>query len=249
MAEGETTHTFATVARRVTSVPESLILHLFSPLSPLRPDSATPPRLCHSAPTLPLRPDSATPPRLSSLDGMPQSFEEFIASIGQPLPPFLMALSLATSQATGAAPPAVIDLTDESDRGTIDLTAPRRRLPHWGRPLSEDEENPCPGCPGCLGWASADEADADQAYAPRRRVRVRSRAAPWRLRRRDTGQQLAQLPRVDLPAGSECAICLVSEQRTGAVKLQCGHWFHFGCVSQWSRKKCTCPVCRTSFRA
>lgn len=43
----------------------------------------------------------------------------------------------------------------------------------------------------------------------------------------------------------ECAVCL-GDQLVGdlAAKLPCGHLFHVGCVEQWLRLHCTCPVCR-----
>ena len=43
----------------------------------------------------------------------------------------------------------------------------------------------------------------------------------------------------------ECVVCL-GEQLVGdpASKLPCGHLFHVGCVEQWLRLHCTCPVCR-----
>ncbi|CAM9868272.1 unnamed protein product, partial [Ectocarpus fasciculatus] len=43
----------------------------------------------------------------------------------------------------------------------------------------------------------------------------------------------------------ECVVCL-GDQMIGdpASKLPCGHLFHVGCVEQWLRLHCTCPVCR-----
>lgn len=43
----------------------------------------------------------------------------------------------------------------------------------------------------------------------------------------------------------ECVVCL-GDQLIGdpASKLPCGHLFHVGCVEQWLKLHCTCPVCR-----
>ncbi|KAF0684786.1 Aste57867_23301 [Aphanomyces stellatus] len=43
-----------------------------------------------------------------------------------------------------------------------------------------------------------------------------------------------------------CAICLDEFRVADAVvELQCGHSYHKGCVGDWLREHCTCPLCRT----
>ncbi|EHA8589244.1 E3 ubiquitin-protein ligase SGR9, amyloplastic [Cocos nucifera] len=45
--------------------------------------------------------------------------------------------------------------------------------------------------------------------------------------------------------GRECVICK-EEMEVGrdVCELPCGHWFHWGCVLGWLRKRNTCPCCR-----
>lgn len=40
-----------------------------------------------------------------------------------------------------------------------------------------------------------------------------------------------------------CSICRDSVGRYSTV-LQCGHEFHYSCLSQWLRTGHTCPICR-----
>ncbi len=43
----------------------------------------------------------------------------------------------------------------------------------------------------------------------------------------------------------ECCICFLDFEVSDEVcRLPCGHIFHEECVSEWLRKKCTCPECR-----
>lgn len=47
----------------------------------------------------------------------------------------------------------------------------------------------------------------------------------------------------------ECCVCFVEyEVGRHACRLPCGHIFHRSCVSEWLRKKCSCPVCRYEMR-
>ncbi|XP_019702780.1 E3 ubiquitin-protein ligase SGR9, amyloplastic [Elaeis guineensis] len=54
------------------------------------------------------------------------------------------------------------------------------------------------------------------------------------------------LPSVECSSrGRECVICK-EEMEVGrdVCELPCGHWFHWGCVLGWLRKRNTCPCCR-----
>lgn len=64
---------------------------------------------------------------------------------------------------------------------------------------------------------------------------------------------LRQLPQVivsqedleDDDTNAECAICLRDQALGDTVsKLPCGHIFCPGCVTDWLKRNCTCPVCR-----
>ena len=55
------------------------------------------------------------------------------------------------------------------------------------------------------------------------------------------------------PGGTEnCAICLdVMEDGTTWHKIECGHQFHPGCLTDWLQKQCRlprCPLCRFDVR-
>jgi len=41
-----------------------------------------------------------------------------------------------------------------------------------------------------------------------------------------------------------CSICLDDCKDTQVRRLNCGHTFHFGCISRWLVGADTCPVCR-----
>ena len=65
-------------------------------------------------------------------------------------------------------------------------------------------------------------------------------------------QVMATIPeviitQVDLDAeatNSACTICMEDQVVGGrAAKLQCGHLFCRGCIGEWLRRNCTCPVC------
>ena len=47
----------------------------------------------------------------------------------------------------------------------------------------------------------------------------------------------------------ECAICFnpLYKQNTNTCYLECLHWYHFNCLSDWSKRKTHCPVCRRDF--
>lgn len=43
----------------------------------------------------------------------------------------------------------------------------------------------------------------------------------------------------------ECCVCFIEYELGQSVcRLPCGHNFHRDCVSEWLRKKCSCPTCR-----
>lgn len=51
---------------------------------------------------------------------------------------------------------------------------------------------------------------------------------------------------------SSCVICMDDGARTegddaGAVRLLCGHEYHFQCVRSWLQQRSSCPVCRHQF--
>ncbi|XP_047051045.1 E3 ubiquitin-protein ligase RNF181-like [Lolium rigidum] len=44
---------------------------------------------------------------------------------------------------------------------------------------------------------------------------------------------------------TECAVCLKDFEAEDMVsKMPCDHCFHQGCISQWLRVSCVCPLCR-----
>jgi hypothetical protein len=43
----------------------------------------------------------------------------------------------------------------------------------------------------------------------------------------------------------ECCICTCSFLRNEPIaRLRCGHLYHKGCISLWTAKHATCPMCR-----
>ena len=48
---------------------------------------------------------------------------------------------------------------------------------------------------------------------------------------------------------SDCAICRgslcenISKDQEGSVVGECGHAFHYQCISNWLRSKNVCPLC------
>lgn len=43
----------------------------------------------------------------------------------------------------------------------------------------------------------------------------------------------------------ECSICFLDFNVNDTVsRLPCGHFYHRECISEWLKKKCTCPICR-----
>lgn len=64
-------------------------------------------------------------------------------------------------------------------------------------------------------------------------------------------QSLVQTELNELMMGSdgqaECCICLQSLSLGSIVStLECGHWFHLGCILRWLNEHTNCPVCRRS---
>jgi len=57
-------------------------------------------------------------------------------------------------------------------------------------------------------------------------------------------------PAPDVPAGSECIICL-EEGRPQSVwrRLRCGHEFHECCLLEWLQRARRCPLCRMDLHA
>jgi hypothetical protein len=57
----------------------------------------------------------------------------------------------------------------------------------------------------------------------------------------------SSLRRLSRRYGDTCAICLESWKDTDEVSKfePCGHLFHSDCISEWIRRKSTCPTCRT----
>ena len=43
-----------------------------------------------------------------------------------------------------------------------------------------------------------------------------------------------------------CAICW-EDVNNPSVTLNCGHRFHYGCLSEWSKRSNECPMCREQF--
>jgi len=41
----------------------------------------------------------------------------------------------------------------------------------------------------------------------------------------------------------KCSICLQTNNEN-KIKLDCDHCFHIKCISQWEKRKNTCPICR-----
>jgi len=48
----------------------------------------------------------------------------------------------------------------------------------------------------------------------------------------------------------ECPICYDSTTKEYDIKIQleCGHWFHKGCILEWRNKRNECPMCKKQIR-
>ncbi|XP_044970929.1 RING-H2 finger protein ATL3-like [Hordeum vulgare subsp. vulgare] len=65
-----------------------------------------------------------------------------------------------------------------------------------------------------------------------------------------------QLPETTgAPAGArlqqtECAVCLKDfEVEDRVTTMPCDHYFHQGCISEWLKVSCVCPLCRHALPA
>lgn len=74
------------------------------------------------------------------------------------------------------------------------------------------------------------------------KLNPRALLIPWRM----------MILSTDLPAETECSVCLDSTKDDYWMKLSCDHFFHIGCIQTWgsnqlsNNQEPTCPLCRES---
>lgn len=82
--------------------------------------------------------------------------------------------------------------------------------------------------------------EAQQAYDQRRKP-------PNDLMHPEAMQQHGKPTAIDplFDEDDECCTACLEEYdcENPAIKLQCGHHFHLGCVLQWAERSRTCPIC------
>jgi hypothetical protein len=42
----------------------------------------------------------------------------------------------------------------------------------------------------------------------------------------------------------QCSICLKNLDNSNQLELECSHFFHISCISDWKKRNNTCPICR-----
>jgi len=67
-----------------------------------------------------------------------------------------------------------------------------------------------------------------------------------------TAEEIQALPkaRFDRAEEQSCAICLVDYRRGELLtRLECSHFFHVACITEWMRQATQCPLCRADYAA
>ena len=61
-------------------------------------------------------------------------------------------------------------------------------------------------------------------------------------------QQLNNMQIREVPPGMTCSICLCKlDNSSKVVFLNCSHFFHQACISQWFHITRSCPLCKEPF--
>jgi hypothetical protein len=111
---------------------------------------------------------------------------------------------------------------------------------------------------GLVPWGEEAEQRREEEQRRREEQRREDEQRIEEKRRREELQQSHHDEEVDpfnledttwAAAGSrlqaECAICLKDFEAEDMVStIPCKHCFHQGCISQWLRVSCVCPLCR-----